>query len=332
MTAALQFTLPGALLGLITVPVFLWAYLRAEKQRWQAGFHLSALATEKTIRQTPAWQRVLWPITASLLLTLLWLGLAGPVWQTRVATRQASMMLVLDISLSMLAQDMAPNRLTVATQTASRFVTSLPRDVRVGLLLFAGNSVVVTPPITDHDKVGRFLTALKPEDLKPRTEIGTALQAAQQALLLDATPPANLVDPVADPKAEKPLILLLSDGDSREGYPWDDAAREAKAKGLRIDTVAVGRPEPTTIVWQGQVLPVAFNPDTLRQVAELGGGRFFQAFSAQDFTTIYEQLARGSLHLQSQAVSLTPWLCAAALVLLMAQLWVWLRHPWAKPV
>ena len=326
MMADIQFTLPGALLGLVTVPLFLWAYLRAEKRRWLAGFQLSALATEKTILQTPAWQRVLWPVTASLLLALLWLGLAGPVWQTRVATRQAS--LVLDISLSMLAQDLPPNRLIVATRTASRFVTSLPQNVRVGLLLFAGNSVVVSPPTNDHDKVGRFLTALKPEDLKPRTEIGTAIQAAQQALLMDA--PAQTNHP-ADPK-EQPLILLLSDGDSREGYPWDDAAREAKANGLRIDTVAVGRPDPTTIVWQGQVLPVAFSPDTLRQVAELGGGRFFQAFSAQDFNTIYEQLAQGSLHLQSQSISLSPWLCATALVLFMAQLWVWLRHPWMKPV
>jgi Ca-activated chloride channel homolog len=318
--AFIQFTLPWALCGLVSLPVFWWAYVRQEKTRWGAAFQLSSLATQQAIRQTPVWRRLVWPVSVTLLLSLLWIGVAGPTWQTQVATKQARLMLVLDISLSMLAQDMAPNRLTAATHAASQFVQQLPDSVRVGLLLFAGNSVVVSPPITDHDKIARFLTALRPEDLRPRTEIGSAIQAAKQAMALDAT--STTADQV---------MLVLSDGDSREGYPWDTAATEAKAKGIRVNTVAIGHPQPTTITYQGQVLPVSFNPDTLRQVATLGGGQFFQALSAQDFPTIYRQLSRGSLHVDTQWVSLGPWIFGAALLVLLGNILVWLRFPWLKP-
>jgi Ca-activated chloride channel homolog len=328
MTAPLQFTAPGWLWGLLTVPVFWWLYLTTEQRRWQGAFQLSALATHAMLQQRHVWFGRCFPITVSIVLACLWGIVANPVQQVPTATRQATLMLVMDISLSMLASDVTPTRLQAAQATASQFVTQLPPNVRVGLLLFAGQSIVVSPPITDHDRIARFLTKLTPNDLRPRTEIGTALQTAEQTLLLDAEPTQARPD---SPPSDK-VIVLLSDGDSREGTPWNEAATHANQMGITINTVAIGKPDPTTITVQGQVLPVAFNPATLQQVAQLGGGKFFQAFSQQDFNAVFNQLKTGALHIEQRQQSLAPLLAWVALVAIALQCALRWRYPWSLPV
>jgi Ca-activated chloride channel homolog len=341
MPDQLQWETPLWFWGLLLVPVYIAAYRQGELRKWQAAINLSAIGARQTLAYSSRWQRLVWPLCTVVMLVSLVAGLAQPTAITSVASRQARVMLVMDISLSMLATDMAPNRLMAATAAAKRFVSSLPGNVRVGLVLFAGQSVVVSPLVNDHDQIARFLSALTTEDLRPRTELGTAIATAQQAMAMDAlaaNPTKNAAPPQSPatmPSATSPdesVMVVISDGDSREGLPWDEASKAALAAGIKVNTIAIGKPEPTTITYQGNILPVTFSADTLKQIAALGGGQFFQALSATDLDAIYQQLKHGALHVQEKRVSLATVCCGLALLALLAQSSLGLWRPWRKPL
>ncbi len=181
---------PWMLLLLALVPVFWWLYLKRLRQRLvRQALHFSYAAVVEQVKTAPpVWKRLLFPGTVSVMMTVLIVALSRPTIVTQMPVNSADIMLVLDISLSMMASDIQPDRLTAAKQAAIEFVESLPPDARIGLEFFAGSTYVVTPPIPQHQEVVGYLRALNQKDLKPRTEIGSALQAALQVL----SPPGRL--------------------------------------------------------------------------------------------------------------------------------------------
>ncbi|WP_303673148.1 VWA domain-containing protein [Vampirovibrio chlorellavorus] len=317
---------PWMLLLLLLVPLFWWLYLKRLRQRLvrQALNFSYAAVVEQIKTAPPVWKRLLFPGTVSVIMTLMMVALSRPTIVTQVPVNSADIMLVLDISLSMMANDIQPDRLTAARQAAIDFVESLPSDARVGLEFFAGSTYVVTPPIPQHAEVVNYLKALNLKDLKPRTEIGSALQAALQVLsppdTSGQTPPKTAERP--DKKTPDRVIVLLSDGDSHEGFPSELAARQARAANITVYTIGVGSPEGGTITYQGLQLPVNFDETTLRETARLGGGQYFRVFKQDDFRTVYDQIQKRTIHYEQRAVDLAFILAGAGLATLLIALGV----------
>ncbi len=116
--------------------------------------------------------------------------------------------------------------------------------------------------------------------------------------------------------------MLLSDGDSHEGFPWELAARQAKAANITVYTIGVGSPEGGTITYQGLQLPVNFDETTLRETARLGGGQYFRVFRQDDFRKVYEQIQKRTIHYEQHAVDLAFLLAGTGLALLLITLGV----------
>jgi Ca-activated chloride channel family protein len=260
------------------------------------------VALVQQLQQQPAaWKRLLYPIVISGLAGLLIISLARPIVIAKVPVSTVDMMLVMDISLSMMADDIKPDRMTAAKDAAIRFVESLPRDARIGLEFFAGDNYVLSPPTSKHGDVTEFLRALNKNDLKLRTEIGSALHTALNILEKNKRAQAQPENaPKSSPKEPERVIILLSDGDSHEGYPWDLAAQDARARNVVIHTVGVGSVQGGVITYQGVELPVNFNEFTLQKIAEIAGGKYFRVFKTADFRSVYEQIRERTLHYEER--------------------------------
>lgn len=328
------FQWPWVLLLLLLIPVFILGYARYQKARWQQALRFSYTSVVEGLKLNPSkGKRLVMPVTVLLLYATLVLAVARPTLTVQVPVRSVEMMLVMDISLSMLAEDLKPNRMMAARDSAVKFVESLPHDVRIGLEFFAGNTYVVTPPVRDHHKVVEYLKSLQLEDLQPRTEIGSALQAALKAMSVPV--PKDPKQPGEAPRQTTPqkkqpqrVIILMSDGDSKEGYPWRQAAENAKNQNVTIYTVGIGSPEPTTIVYQNQVLPVTFSEETLKEIANLAQGQYFRVFQEKDFMGVYQKVKDQSIETEERPEDLACWMAVLALGILSGG--VFLSLFWVK--
>lgn len=329
--SSFYFVWPWALLLLLLLPLGWALYLRQLKRKLrQTALNFSHAAVVAQLRREPApWRRLLAPLLASLIACCLIISLARPTVVARVPVNSVDMMLVLDISLSMMADDIAPNRLEAAKEAAIRFVRSMPRDSRIGLEVFAGDTYVLTPPTSHHDEVAAYLAALQKEDLKPRTQMGSAIETALQTLR-QAAPKAKSgtndknapteTEPQPDAAgrgtdgqtngqaeaAKKPsrVIILMSDGDSHEGYPWDQAARDALGENVIINTIGIGSRQGGAITYKGMELPVNFDETTLRRIAEIANGDYFRVYQQNDFSQVYRQIHEKTIHYEQREVDL----------------------------
>lgn len=288
--STLHFQWPWVFSLLLLIPIYWQLYIRNKKRHWHNLARFSYVAFLEQVNHQPAlWKRLLNPITTSIVLGCLILSMAKPVITARVSEHSINMMLVMDISLSMLAKDLKPNRLQSAKQAAIDFVDSLPDDVKIGLELFAGNNYVVEPPTKNHKAVTTYLNNLKEEHLQLRTEIGSALKTAIDTLTQTLLSEKSEQKPTQKEKAPpQQVIILLSDGDSQEGYPWHLASAKAKENNISIYTVGIGSEKSTSITYEGQELPVYFNENTLKQIARLSNGNYYRVFTENDFKEVYQ--------------------------------------------
>jgi len=308
------FVWPWALLLLLLIPLGWHLYLGKVRDRLsQTALKFSHTAVlEQIRRQPPAWKRLLLPIVTTWVAICLILSLARPTIVVKVPVNSVDMMLVLDISLSMMADDISPNRIEAAKQAAIQFVRSLPKDSRIGLEVFAGDNYVLSPPTSHHDEVEAYLQALKKEDLKPRTQMGSALVTALKTLdrteakITDNSSQSKPETPATEKNAKKPsrVIILMSDGDSHEGYPWDQAARDALKDNVIVDTIGIGSRQGGTITYRGMELPVNFDETTLRRIAEIANGSYFRVYQQTDFNRVYQQIHERTIHYEEREVDL----------------------------
>jgi Ca-activated chloride channel family protein len=321
---------PWALLLLGLMPFVVTGYVAQQRRQLEAGLRFSQVALIASLKQQPArWRRLAWPLCVLLALICLVLAASRPTVLARVPVRSVDLMMVMDISLSMMAEDLPPNRLAAAKKAGIEFINSLPKEVRVGLALFAGDTYVASPPVSDHRQVASYLNSLQLSDLQPRTEIGSALQVALKTLAASDAPVDAAQAPKQDhqetqdpekPDAQPPekVVLLMSDGDSREGYPWDVAASHAAEQHVRVFTVGVGGAEPTTITYQGQVLPVSFNETILKEIAQRTQAQYFRVFTANDFKQVYDAVRNRAIHYETRQEELSAWLVLVALACLLS--------------
>jgi Ca-activated chloride channel family protein len=314
----MSFQSPWMLLGLLVIAAFVGIWLWAERRRARYTVRFTNLDVLATVVSGRSWTRFVPAALLVLGLGALVFGLARPQVERTLLREKATVILVVDTSRSMQAEDVAPTRLGAAQEALQTFLDEAPDDLRVGLVVFAGEAQVATPPTDDHELVETAITDIDEFLIYGGTAIGDALQTAvllgrqvidlvpeegSTAAPASSEPSRSLAQankPEDDGKDESPVsILFLSDGSQTRGLlqPLEGAAL-AKEAGFPVYTVALGTPEgviergPFGGAGQdaGQVIPVPPDPDTLRAIAKTTGGEFSEARTADALTKAYENL------------------------------------------
>ncbi len=291
---------PWFLLTLAIVPIVLAAYLVVQKRRARYAVRYTNVDVLATVVSRHSVRRYLPPALFLCALASLCIGVARPIARTLVPTDKATVILVLDQSGSMFAQDIHPTRLGAAQSAVRAFLEKAPKRIRVGLIVFAGEAQVATPPTVDHDLVRASVDALGTFPEAPGTAIGDALAAATQlgqTALADGSTPEGTVRPApAAGSTAHPAVsvLFLSDGSQTRGLlqPLQGAAR-AKAAKFPVYMVALGTPDGTITRYFGgfeRTIPVPPDPQTLSAIAEETGGKFYDARSAEAARAAYAHL------------------------------------------
>jgi Ca-activated chloride channel family protein len=278
----LPFLAPQYLWLLLGVAALAATYiaLQLRRTRYVARFSNVELLGSVAPRR-PGWRRHL---TFSLLLiglAVLSLGVAQPSAAVRVPREDATVMMAIDVSLSMEATDVLPSRLDAAKTAGDAFVRLLPSRINLGLVSFAGSANLLESPTLDRSAVRRSIQKLK---LAERTAIGEAIFTSLQAIQVftkSSTPHGT--------KAPAARIVLLSDGSNTFGRSPDSAIAAARAAHVQVSTIAFGT-RTGTVESHGQTLSVPADETALRRIAAQTGGTFHTAHSEQELRDVYKNI------------------------------------------
>jgi Ca-activated chloride channel family protein len=224
-------------------------------------------------------------ILRMLSLVFLILALARPQasnsWRTE-STEGIDIVVTLDISGTMMAEDLKPNRLEAAKKTAIEFILSRPND-NIGLVVFSGESFTQCPLTTDHAVLVNLFNAIQYGMIEDGTAIGLGL--------------ANAVNRIKDSKAKSKVIILLTDGSNNRGDIAPITAAEiAKSFGIRVYAIGVGSygmvniPVQTPLGIQYQQMDSEFDEESLKNIAEMTGGKYFRATDNNKLRNIYQEI------------------------------------------
>jgi Ca-activated chloride channel homolog len=299
----MSFSSPVWLLALLLVPAALEAQRLARRRARRYALRFPAVPTiVQALGKGPDWRRHI-PVAALLAaIASLAVAMARPHVTTRVPVREASVLLVLDRSGSMDADDVQPTRLDAAERAANTFIDQLPSTARVGVVTFSSAPDTVVAPTTDHVAARRAIAA---QTANGATATGDALSAALNAL--------------HQPNGHtRSAIVLLSDGAANAGQdPLSVAARAAKER-IAIYTVALGTasgslPNPDPF---GPPVAVPPDPQLMQQIARTSHGRSFSAKDAGGLISIYKGLGT-QLGSKTHQTDITLAFAGAALALLL---------------
>lgn len=311
----MSFTWPLALIALAAVPVLVALYLDRDRRRVasQSAFGNPDLLPNVVDRE-PGRLRYLPPLIMLVALVFLIVGVARPHATVSVPREEATIVLAMDVSRSMKANDIEPTRLDAARTAAKTFLDEVPEKFRVGVVSFATRAAVGVAPTEDRELVVTALDTLKPGE---GTAIGDAV-----ALSLRVGQPQQAQGAEAEPEDAPPrAIVLLSDG-ARDGGQVEptEAAQQAKRLGVPVHTVLVGTAdgvvEEELTGGFRRIIRVPPNPETLEQVAATSGGTFFEAPDAEGLGEVYEELG-SRLGTREQDREITDVFAAIALALLL---------------
>ena len=313
----MSFQSPWMLLGLLVVAAFVGLWLWAERRRARYAVRYTNLEVLATVVSGRSWLRFVPAAILVVGLGALVIGLARPHVERSLVREKATVILVVDTSRSMQAKDVKPTRLGAAQEALRLFLDQAPGDLRIGLVVFAGEAQVATPPTNDHELVETAITDIDEFLVFGGTAIGDALQTAVLLgrQVTDLVPdegstaaPApsrstRSLAQAATPCPEEPSpvsILFLSDGAQTRGLLQPlEGAQLAKDACFPVYTIALGTPDGVIergpfggIPGQdsGELIPVPPDPATLRAIAETTGGEFSEARTSDALERAYENL------------------------------------------
>jgi Ca-activated chloride channel family protein len=239
---------------------------------------------------------------------------------------ERTIMLAMDVSGSMRATDVKPNRIIASQEAAKTFVNALPRDVKVGIVSFAGTAAVVQAPTTSREDI---IAAIDRFQLQRGTATGSGIVLSLATLFPDdeieiAQITGQRLKPVEPGSYGSAAIIMLTDGQRTTGPDPLDAAKMAAQRGVRVYTVGVGTTSGETIGFEGWSMRVRLDEETLKAVAVMTQAEYFYAGTAQDLIKVYESLS-SKLVVERKETEITALfgLLAAALVVAAAALGLW---------
>jgi Ca-activated chloride channel family protein len=277
----LAFIAPERLFILLVIPLLVAAYIFAMRRKNRRGMRFTNTSMlDVVVPKQSQWRRHLAVALSLLSLITLTAAFARPKTQVDVPRERATVVLVIDASLSMQATDVQPTRLDAAKEAAIEFVTQLPEKYNVSVVSMAGSAAVLVPPTTAHNTVENAILSIRLQD---STAIGEGIAAALSALRQAPKDPD-------DPDAVAPgAIVLLTDGKNTVGRAPLQAAGEARAAKVPIYTIAYGT-ENGYVELEGKREPVPVDHEAMKEIAQLTEGRYFAAATAEELKTVYENI------------------------------------------
>lgn len=338
----ISFLWPSVLWLLALLPLLLGLYLWLLRRR-RVSLRLPSLALVKAAGAQSTWRRHLPP--ALLLLALLALVLAGARPQARMTlpTQQSTLMLVMDVSLSMMATDVSPDRINAAQEAARTFVNELPAHTRVGVVAYGGTAHLVQAPTLDRQAV---IEAVDRFQLQRGTAIGSGLAVALAALFPDAgidlarlaaprhgsrdlfrdmpSEDRAVFSPVPPGSNPHAAVVLMTDGQSNTGVDPMLAAQLAADRGVKVFTIGFGSRAGAVVQFEGMNVHVRLDEEPLRRMADLTLGQYHHAADGSDLKEVYRALqSRLVFETKPVEVSALFALAGALLTLLAAALSMW---------
>ena len=298
------FLSPWRLLALFAVLALAIVYIALQRRRSQYAVRFTNLELLSSVMpKSPGWRRHLTAAAQLVALSALVLAFAQPAHDVKVPRERATVMLAIDVSLSMEATDVKPTRIEAAKAAATSFLDDVPPKVNVGLVTFAGTSRIAVAPTTDRQAVADAIAAAELDD---GTAIGNAIESSLDAIASMPPAPDNAVVPAA--------IVLMSDGTTTMGIPNQRAIRDAIAAQVPVSTIAFGTPNGTvTIPDTGETVSVPVDAPSLARIADATGGRAYEAATQGQLADVYAKIG-SSIGYDTALSQLTQWFMGAALL------------------
>ena len=314
------------LLGALPAAVVL--YFAILKRRKQAALRFANLAMVKDALGTSLrWRRHVPPALMLLALATMLLAVARPAAVITLPSQHETVILAIDVSGSMRANDVEPTRIEAAQAAARAFVHAQPRSTRIGIVAFAGGAALVQAPTNNRTDI---VTAIDQLQLQHATAIGSGILASLKAIFPDSEfevrPPRMQHAAAGGTRSAKPdfqpvppgsygsaAIVLLTDGQTTTGPDPVEAARLAAQRGVRVFTVGVGTPNGQIITGEGWSMRVRLDEEPLKVIADLTRAEYFYAGTATDLKKIYQSL-RSKLVMEKRETEITSLFSALAAI------------------
>jgi Ca-activated chloride channel homolog len=341
----MTFLWPEMLWLLFIVPALIAAYFLLLRRKKEAALRYASLSLVKEAMGTgQRFRRHIPPLLFLVALIAMITAIARPAAVVTLPSQHRTIILAMDVSGSMRATDVQPNRISAAQAAAKAFVAEQPSNVRIGVVSFAGTAAVVQPPTQNRDDI---FAAIDRFQLQRATAIGSGIIVSLATIFPDAgidvssliyggSAPRGI--PLDQRKTEKPAftpvppgsytsaaIILLTDGQRTTGPDSIEAARMAADRGVRIFTVGFGTKSGETIGFEGWSMRVRLDEETLKTIANITRGEYFYAGSATDLKKVYQSL-NDRLVLEKKDMEISALFSAAAAVIavvsvLLSLLW-----------
>jgi Ca-activated chloride channel family protein len=339
----MKFLWPQMLWWLLAVPALIGLYVVWLRRRKKGAIRYSSLdLVRQAIGPAERIKRHLPPALLLLALIVMIVAMARPTANITLPSQQQTIVLAIDVSLSMGATDVDPNRITAAKAAARAFVEERPPNARIGIVAFGASASLVQPPTESKDNL---LAAIDRFDLQRGTATGSALYVSLATLFpnenIDVESlifPGGLssgssrskreIGKATEPKKTQPVqpgsnttsvIILMSDGRRTTGPDPLDAAKMAADHGVRVFTVGFGTAAGGLIGFEGWSVYVRLDEETLKAVADVTRGEYFYAGTAADLHRVYQHL-NSKLVLEKKNVEVSALVSAAAALLLLVAL------------
>ncbi len=315
---------------LLLVPVLVLVYILIQRRRKKYALRYSSLSLVKeALGRGPGIRRHIPPVLFLIGLIAMLVALARPVMTVTLPSRQGTVILTFDVSGSMRADDLKPNRLEAAKSAARTFVENQPKNVRIGVVSFSDSASIVQAPTIDREAA---LAAINRLTWQRRTAIGSGILTSLDAIFeVPGAKPAPAPSPRDPLKLPEPtptpapvpagtyapaIIILLSDGQSNTGPRPLDIVDQAANRGVRVYTVGVGHPEGAILRMEGFAMRVRLDEDTLKGIAQKTDATYFRADNETDLRTIYKNLGT-TLVFKAEQTEITAGFTAFAAVLML---------------
>jgi Ca-activated chloride channel homolog len=328
----MTFIWPTALLLLVVVAGLAVLYVLAQRRRNRYALRYANLSlVREAIGKGPGWRRHVPPVLFIFALAFMAIAVARPQAVVAVPSQEGTVILAIDVSGSMLAEDMRPNRMEAAKGAARAFVEKQSESVKIGVVSFSGDASIVQSPTTDKTLVIAAINRLRPQRA---TAIGRAILVALDAIaenqgseedlpssILREGQPGATPRPTATPlpaylegQHSSASIVLMSDGQNNQFPPPLDVVDQAVTRGVRVYTIGLGSSAGAIVRLQGRAVRTALDETTLKKIAELTDAQYFNANTEADLRTVYENLTT-QLVVRNEKTELTAYATLAAAIL-----------------
>jgi Ca-activated chloride channel family protein len=327
------FLWPQYLWLMLAIPLLPAAYVWLLRRRRKGAVRYSSLGTVRAAAAGRNWRRHLPPALLLLACTGMLLAVARPVARIPMPWARTTVLLAIDVSLSMRVNDVKPTRIVAAQEAAKLFLKDLPRNIEVGLVTFAGSTQVAQAATLDR---ASLVAAIDGFQMQLGTAVGNAIVVCLSELFPDhgldvgeltfgnrrrgrslddrAKPPPKQITPVSPGSYASAAIILLSDGRRTTGVDTLEAARMAADRGVRIYVVGLGTAGGNAMTAEGLPMYMQLDEPTLREVARMTGGEYHHAGTAEKLRSVYENLG-SRVQVQTRETELSALIALASALL-----------------